>query len=103
MVAGGAHSSETGPIFSPGTDGCALLVVTFTSSLSTTLRGVLGAAAPSEGHLLGLLPPVTSGWVGGSLMEAACVDTEGAGPLTLTPICQLPRAEVRTVLLKTKM
>ena len=30
-------------------------------------------------------------------------DTEGAGPLTLTPICQLPRAEVRTVLLKTKM
>jgi hypothetical protein len=72
VVAGGAHSSETGPIFSPGTDGCALLVVTFTSSLSTTLRGVLGAAAPSEGHLLGLLPPVTSGWVGGSLMEAAC-------------------------------
>ena len=57
VVARGAHSSGTGAIFSPKTEGRALLVVTFTSSPSTPAWEAPAAAASRPSTDLTSCPP----------------------------------------------
>ena len=73
VVAGGAHSSETAAILSPGTDECALLVVTFTSSMSTPAWEAQEAAVlnSSEGRRMPMAPSASLSRLGRSFASTS--------------------------------